>query len=168
MSEDKGIPVCISSCFVHSLFVYGSSEEVSSHRSMMSQLTLCVDIGSLYVYKVVMKSYVYLLVHLIWHRFKHQAFSKGQLEKLPSLGLGRGVRCGQKIHGRLVTSFTVQKSFVKCIRVSEFHLTTCSLMDALLTSSLPCASASNVLTSVPPTGQTPLSLSCASKTCSTP
>ena len=56
------------------------------------------------------------------------------------------MRCGRKIHGHLVTSFTVQKSFVKCIRVSELHLTVCSLMDALLTSSLPCSSASNVLT----------------------
>ena len=85
----------------------------------------------------------------LFHRFKHQALFNRicrQLIRIPSLGLGRGVRCGQKIHGRLVTSFTVQKSFVKCIRVSELHLTACSLMDALLTSSLPCASVSNVLT----------------------
>ena len=90
-----------------------------------------------------------LLIHFTLHRFKHQALSKRvgrQLVRFPSLGLGRGVRCGQIIHGRLVTSFTVQKSFVKRIRVSELHLTACSLMDALLTSSLPCASVSNVLT----------------------
>ena len=55
------------------------------------------------------------------------------------------MRCGQKIHGRLVTSFTVQKSFVKRIRVSELHLTACSLMDALLTSCLPCAPVSQVV-----------------------
>ena len=73
------------------------------------------------------------------HRFRHQALSKRiyrQLVRHPSLGLGRGVRCGQKVHGHLLTSFTVQKSFVKRIRVSELHLTACSLMDALLTSSL--------------------------------
>ena len=34
----------------------------------------------------------------------------------------------------------------KRIRVSELHLTASSLVDALLTSSLPCASVSNVLT----------------------
>ena len=86
-----------------------------------------------------------MLIHFTLHRFKHQALSKricGQLVRLPSLGLGRGVRCGQRIHGHLVKSFTVQKSFVKRIRVSELHLTACSLMDALLTSSLPCASVS--------------------------
>ena len=83
------------------------------------------------------------MLHFTLHRFKHQTLSKRicrQLIRIPSLGLGRGVRCGQKIHGRLVTSFTVQKSYVKRIRVSELHLTACSLMDALLTSSLPCAS----------------------------
>ena len=51
------------------------------------------------------------------------------LKKLPSLGLRRGVKCGRRIHGHSVTSFTVQKSFVMCIRVSELHLTACSLMD---------------------------------------
>ena len=110
----------------------------------------------------------YLWVHFILHRFKHQALSKGQVEKLTSLGLQRGVKCGQNIHGRLVTSFTVQKCFVMRIRVSELHLTACSLMNALLTSSLPCATVSNVLTPVPPKGQTPLALSCAPKTCRTP
>ena len=82
------------------------------------------------------------MLHFNLHRFKHQTLSKRicqQLIRIPSLGLGREVRCGQKIHGRLVTSFTVQKSFVKRIRVSELHLTACSLMDALLNSSLPCA-----------------------------
>ena len=105
------------------------------------------------------------------HRFKHQALSKRicrQLVRLPSLGLGRGVRCGQRIHGRLVTSFTVQKSFVKRIRVSELHLTACSLMDALLTSSLPCASVSCGVHLVLSTGQTPVSLSCAPKSYDTP
>ena len=89
------------------------------------------------------------MLHFNLHRFKHQTLSKRicqQLIRIPSLGLGREVKCGQKIHGRLVMSFTVQKSFVKRIRVSELHLTACSLMDALLTSSLPCASVSNVLT----------------------
>ena len=61
-------------------------------------------------------------------------------------------------------SFTVQKSFVKCIRVSEPHLTACSPMDALLNSSLPCASVLNGVHPVPPTVQTPLSLSCVPKT----
>ena len=42
-----GIPVCISLCPLHSLFVYGSSEEVGSHRSMMSQSTICICIGNL-------------------------------------------------------------------------------------------------------------------------
>ena len=79
------------------------------------------------------------MLHFNLHRFKHQTLSKRicqQLIRIPSLGLGREVRCGQKIHGRLLTSFTVQKSFVKRIRVSELHLTACSLMDALLNFSL--------------------------------
>ena len=99
-----------------------------------------------------LNSIMYNCIHFTLHRFKHQALCKRirrQLVRLPSLRPGRGVRCGQKIHGHLVTSFTVQKSFVKHIRVSELHLTACSLMDALLTSSLPCASVSNVLTPVP-------------------
>ena len=45
LSEDTSIPMCL--CPVHSLFLYSSSEEVGSHRSMMSQLTLCVCLGSL-------------------------------------------------------------------------------------------------------------------------
>ena len=40
LSEDTSIPLCP----LHSLFVYGSSKEVSSHRSMMSELTLCVAV----------------------------------------------------------------------------------------------------------------------------
>ena len=98
------------------------------------------------------------MIRFTFHRFKHQALSNricGQLVRFPSLGLGRGVRCGQIIHGRLVMSFTVQKSFVKHIRVSELHLTACSLMDALLTSSLPCASVSRCVAPVPPPQFTP-------------
>ena len=86
-------------------------------------------------------------------RYKHQALSKklcGLLVKLPSLRLRRGVKCGRTIHGRLVVSFTMRKSFVKCIRVSELHVTACSLMDALLTSSPPCVSVSNGVSPAPP------------------
>ena len=104
-------------------------------------------------------------------RYKHQALSKklcGLLVKPSSLRLQRGVKCGRKIHGRSVVSFTMQKSFVKCIRVSELHLTACSLTDALLTSSPPCASVSNGVSPAPPTVHTPPSLSCAPKTCGTP
>ena len=86
------------------------------------------------VCKVVLNSIMYDCFYIsLFHRFKHQALFNRicrQLLRIPSLGLGRGVRCGQKIHGRLVTSFTVQKSFVKRIRVSELHLTAFSLMDA--------------------------------------
>ena len=74
----------------------------------------------------------------------------GLLVKLPSLRLRRGVKCGRKTHGRLVVSFTVKKSFVKCIDVSELHLTAHSLTDAILTSSPPCANISNGVPLLPP------------------
>ena len=104
------------------------------NQLLMFALEACVQSG--------LNSIMYDCYISLFHRFKHQALFNRicrQLLRIPSLGLGRGVRCGQKIHGRLVTSFTVQKSFVKRIRVSELHLTAFSLMDALLTSSLPCA-----------------------------
>ena len=104
-------------------------------------------------------------------RYKHQAISQklcGMLVKPPSLRLQRGVKCGRKIHGRFVVSFTAQNSFVKCIRVSELNLTACSLTDALMTPSPPCASISNGVSTSPPAVLTPPSLSCAPKTCGIP
>ena len=104
-------------------------------------------------------------------RYKRQALSKklcGLLVKLPSLRLQRGVKCGRKTCGRSVVSFTVQKSIVKCIRVSELHLTACSLTVALLTSSPPYASVSNGVSPALPTVYTSPSLSCAPKTCGAP
>ena len=44
----------------------------------------------------------------------------------------------------------MRKSFVKCIRVSELHLTACSLLDTHMTSSAPCASVSNGVSPSPP------------------
>ena len=44
MSEDTGILVCVTLCPFQSLFVYGSSEEVSCGRCTVPQSTLCVGI----------------------------------------------------------------------------------------------------------------------------
>ena len=103
-------------------------------------------------------------------RYKRGTVSRklrGLLVKPSSLRLWRGVKCGRKTHGRLVVSFIVQKSFVKCIRVSELHLTACSLMEALFTSSPPCTSVSNSVSPAPPTVHISPSLSLAPKTCGT-
>ena len=40
------------------------------------------------------------------------------LAKLPPLRLLQGVKCARKIRGHLVVAFTVEMSFVMCIRVS--------------------------------------------------
>ena len=64
----------------------------------------------------------------------------GLLAKLPSLKLWSGMKCARGMHGHLVISFTVRNSFVRHTRVSELHHITCSLADALLTSSPLCAS----------------------------
>ena len=78
------------------------------------------------------------------------------------------MKSGRNIHGRLVVSFTVQRSFVMRIRVSGLHHTAYSLRDALLTPSLPCVSVSNGVYLAPITVQAQQSLSCAPKTCSKP
>ena len=136
MLKDACTPVCL--CVPSAQCVFDSCEEVSS--------VIGVSISTLFLHcesmcKEVLKRKNCSCISLC--RYKRGSVSKklcGLLVKPSSLRLQGGVKCGRKIHGRLVVSFTVQKSFVKCIRVSELHLTACSLTDALLTSSPPCAS----------------------------
>ena len=130
MPKDMYIPVYLCALSTHRL--YGSCEEVSSVIGVpgactMTQSILCVCTVNTCIYNEVFKSKNYRSISFC--RCKHQAVSKqlcGLLTKLPSLRLQRGVRSGRKIHGHLVVSFTVQRSFVMRVRVSGLHHTACS------------------------------------------
>ena len=127
MSKDACPPVCLFATSGHCLF--DSGKEVSSvfGQVRMSQSSLCVWVGSPCAKE-------FSEVRILFCRYKGQAVSKklcSLLVKLLSLRLQRGVKCGRKVHGHSVVSFTVQKSFAKRIRVSELHLTACSLTDTL-------------------------------------